>query len=248
LVQEFGAFDNNNSRQRSFHQGGGKETYRDGRGGKHSDVMFAQFSRGRGRGRGHGGSEQYSHTATNSSDELVVGKDGEIKQEIEYFGCHFYGHCSGECPYARRTGANLAHIRYILTHDGTPADIPTPWILLDTCSTVSVSNTHKLVTNIRQCKSDEVLTAITSGGSQIYTQIAELIMFPIDVHFKKDSMATILSFKDVFSIPGFRIMMDTYKEKAFLAHLNNDEIFKFRECSNGLYYYDKECIPRFSRF
>jgi len=95
-----------------------------------------------------------------------------------------------------------------LTQDGTPTDIPTSWIFLDTCSTVSVSNNQKLVTNIKQCKSDEVLTVITNGGSQIYTRMVELIMFPLDVHFKKDSMATILSFKDASSIPGVRIMVD----------------------------------------
>ena len=37
-------------------------------------------------------------------------------------------------------------------------------------------------------------------------------------------------------------MVDIYKKKKFLVHLNNGEIFKFRECSSGLYYYDTDSI------
>ena len=61
---------------------------------------------------------------TQNSKELVPGTDGETKTEIECFGCHFYGHCAGECPYAARSGVNCAHIRLMLTQNGKSVNIP----------------------------------------------------------------------------------------------------------------------------
>ena len=117
-------------------------------------------------------------------------------------------------------------------------DIPKSWVLLDTCSTVSVTNNTNLVTNIRDCEHHEYLKAVTNGGSQLYKQLADMILFPIVVHFKKDSMANILSFKDVFAIPGVRITMDTAKEDAIVVTTEEGKVIRFKPYSNGLFYFD----------
>ena len=40
-----------------------------------------------------------------------------------------------------------------------------------------------MVTNIRTCDNADRLTAYTNGGAQHYTQVADLLMLPLDVHF-----------------------------------------------------------------
>ena len=60
------------------------------------------------------------------------------------------------------------------------------------------------------------------------------------VHFNKDYMATILSFKEVADIPGARITKDTKQEIAMTVSLGNGRILKFKECESGLYFYDTE--------
>ena len=178
--------------------------------------MFAQTEGGRGCGRGAGqggcGSvREVSRTNTNNSKELVLGIYEEAKTEIAFFGCHGFGHYAGECQYQTWMGINCAHIICILTQDRKMAIIQKSWILLDTCSAVSVGNNGNFLIGVRDCQPDEVLTAITNGGSQFYKQLANLATFPITVHFKHDSIANILSFKDVSSIPGTRITISTEK-------------------------------------
>ena len=67
-----------------------------------------------------------------------------------------------------------------------------------------VSNNSNLVTNIRHCSNQNVLTAYTNGGVQKYVRL-----LPITVYFKESSMATILSLESVSDIPGAKITMNT---------------------------------------
>ena len=50
-------------------------------------------------------------------------------------------------------------------------------------------------------------------------------------------MANILAIKDVSSIPGVHISTDSRKERAIMMEYKN-QIIKFQECRDGLYYYD----------
>ena len=59
-------------------------------------------------------------------------------------------------------------------------------------------------------------------------------------HFNKDSMATILYFKEVADIPGVRITTDTEKEIAMTVSLGKGRNLKFKECEYGLYFHDTE--------
>ena len=47
-----------------------------------------------------------------------------------------------------------------------------------------------------------------------FNQKAKLKLLPMSIYYNKDSMANILAFADVASIPGVRITMDTDKERA----------------------------------
>ena len=60
------------------------------------------------------------------------------------------------------------------------------------------------------------------------------------VHLNKNSMAKILSFKEVADIPGVRITTDTEKERAMKLYLGNGRTLKFKECESGLYFHDTE--------
>jgi len=50
-------------------------------------------------------------------------------------------------------------------------------------------------------------------------------------------MANILSLKDLASVDGVHITMDTKKERAILVEFQNT-FFKFHECDDSLYYLD----------
>ena len=100
----------------------------------------------------------------------------------------------GECPYANEPGVNFMHIGCTFTQDRNEVIIPKSWLLLDMCSTVSVYTNEDIVIDIRDISSNEYVTAVTNGGSQVYKKIVHLIILPIKVHFNQDSMGNILSF------------------------------------------------------
>ena len=106
------------------------------------------------------------------------------------------------------------------------------------CATNSVSNNTYLVTYILACKQHERLTVSMNGGLISFDKKSTLKLLPMKVHFNKNSMATILSFKEVADIPGVRITTDTKQEIAMTVSLGNGKTFKFKECESGLYFYD----------
>ena len=127
---------------------------------------------------------------------------------------------------------------YLFTQGNTVFNIPDTWILLDMCSTCNVIKNPILFKNIRECRSEERLTTYTNGGAQHYTQVADLLMLPLDIHFKQNSMANILSFRSVSEIKGARIVMDTSLETSIYVYLLNGCTYEFKQFSNGVYYFD----------
>lgn len=79
----------------------------------------------------------------------------------------------------------------------------------NTCSVYNVAKDPDLITNIRDYKEKESLTIYTNQGVQSYTQLINLILFPLELHLKEDLMANILSLKSVVDIKGSRNTMDT---------------------------------------
>jgi hypothetical protein len=62
-----------------------------------------------------------------------------------------------------------------------------------------------LLSNLR--KSEEVMCVFTNGGSQDYSDIGTLTLFPFNVYYNPRSLANILSLAEVSEM--FRVTMDT---------------------------------------
>jgi len=162
-----------------FHRGGGGRGC--GRsGGGRNNFTFAQTGRG---GRGNGNTVSCSNE--NISDEICPGTNGETHPHIKCFGCSLHGHYKGECPHEVRSGIVSLHLGYMFTQGKNLFNILKTWILLDSCSTVSIARNSDMVVNIRKCAPDERLAVFTNGSAQTYNKMAEIFMFPITVHFKE---------------------------------------------------------------
>ena len=231
LVRESGEYDTVKRQNNRFYRGRG------GRGGRGRDsFMFAQS--------GRGGQGTQTRTNDNNSTEIVPGTDGATYNDVVCFGCGFKGHYRNQCPYAQRSGVISMHLGYDFAQQNGLFMIPDSWILLDTCSTCNVIKNPSLVTNIRDCEYNERLTAYTNGGAQSYSKLGELIMFPMKVHFKKNSMANILSLKSVGDIDGVRIVLDTSVGTSFYVSTTNGTVYEFKQFHNGLYYFDTSTATR----
>jgi len=71
-----------------------------------------------------------------------------------------------------------------------------------------------------------------------FSYIGVFDIFPFKIHYNEDSLAMILSMKDMVNIPGVRVHMDMKNEWAIYNDLENGDSFKFVQCESGLYYYD----------
>lgn len=227
LVIESGEYDS--VRQTSNHRYGRGRSGRGGRG--RSSFLFAQ------QGRGNERDVTYTRINDNNSDEIIAGTDGEVHPTVPCFGCKFLGHYRNACPHVARNGTVSLHVRCTLANKDT-FDISDSWLLLDTCSTCDVIKNPDFITDMKECKPHEQLIAYCNGGEQRYNLVAKLQIFPISVHFKRNSMANIISMKTVTDIEGTRATMDTNNSANIVVTLSGGEDFVFKPCRNGLYYFD----------
>jgi len=95
-----------------------------------------------------------------------------------------------------------------------------------------------MVTNLRNCRNDEILRIHTNGGTQTFHQLGDLKFPPLKVHVNAKSMANILSLKDVAGLEEVRVTMDSKKERSIAVHLSSGLTYVFREGEGGLYYFD----------
>ena len=167
-----------------------------------------------------------------SGKDLVPGTDGKTQAKIQCRLCHKWDHYANQCAHKKL----VQFAQVLLAQQGMNLINP-DCLLLDSCSTISVCCNPKLVQHIRACAPGDGITVMTNGGSQTFNKVADLNILPVEVHFNQDSLANILALSDVANLPGARITMDTLEERVILLHYN-DQIFKFKECVDGLYYYD----------
>ena len=193
------------------------------------------FSRKKPHGVGNVSFTQKDVTCT-----LVPGKDGKVHEVIQCHNCHNMGHYANQCTKKKKV--TLA--QFTLTQNKLEL-INRDWVLLDTCSTVSVFCNSNLVHDIQQCDPGTGLTVVTNGGSQSYNHTAEFNLLPMKVHFNVHSIANILSLADVANLPNTKITMDSSQDKAIFLH-HGDEVYKFEECVDGLYYWDSNNKPKAS--
>ena len=184
-----------------------------------------------------------SFTQKGVSSELVPGRDGRVHEGIVCHNCHKEGHYANQCPHSKKK-VTLAH--FTLAQHKLEL-INKNWILLDTCSTVSVFCNSSLVHNIQTCKPGAGLTVVTNGGAQTYDHKAKFNFLPMNVHFNVHSIANILSLSDVANLPDTKITMDTSKAKEMYLH-HKDRVYTFKECVDGLYYWDTSSTKPKSSF
>eukprot|EP00957_Ditylum_brightwellii_P064436 4890262-Ditylum_brightwellii.AAC.1 len=58
------------------------------------------------------------------------------------------------------------------------------------------------------------------------------------VHFNESTMTTVLSLSDATSLDEVHLTMNTLEECAILVHFDDGKVIKFKECDDGLYYFD----------
>ena len=179
-------------------------------------------------------STNLSFTQKGKTSELVPGRDGKVHKEIECHNCHQIGHYANQCPHKKK----ITLAQFTLAQNKLEL-IDRNWVLLDTCSTVSVFCNSKLVNDIREVCPGSSLTGITNGGLQTYKYTANFNLLPLRVHFNTHSIANILSLSDIANLPNTKITMDSSKEKVMLLH-HNGRIIKFEECVDGHYYWDSK--------
>ena len=194
--------------------------------------------------------QQQDRDHNNQDEASVPGRDGTLISGIICYNCSRDGHYANNCPEEQgeqqhrsrgrgRRGviSTQLAVSFAQTTDNNNL-IPDSWILLDTCSTDSIFKNKHLVSNIRPCSEDDILTMVSNGGVTTYDEIADLNILPIRVHFDENSIANVLSLKDVAAIPGATLTMNTKVDKAISLHLKSGATLSFMPCKEGLYYYD----------
>ena len=113
--------------------------------------MFAQTIRRRDQG------EPRSAPGINLyQGDPVPAKYGQLYSHTECYACHCYGNFSGQFQDKNLKAINLAIIGVMLIKNG--GVIKKTWILLDTCSTYSVTNNLDYVEDANNYDKDEELT------------------------------------------------------------------------------------------
>ena len=146
----------------------------------------------------------------------MPGVDGKIHNIICH-NCNQPGHYANKCPIVPKRHTTLAH--FTLTQQKLEI-INKNWLLLDSCSMVSVVCNPALVHGIKTCAPGQSVTVITNGGAQTFEKTATLNALPLSVFFNPYSLANILSVSDIANLPGAKIMMDSSIEKAIILHYN----------------------------
>ena len=189
-------------------------------------------------------------TPTNNNNS-VPGTDGRT-HDVRCYRCQQWGHYALQCPtqnenenvqmvqveevalteYQDPVGYELS---FAQIKNSKPAHtfICKHWLLLDSQSSISVFNNETLVQNIRN--SYLPVKVHTNGGEQESYQFGDTEFFG-SVWFNPASLANILSLAQVRKY--CRVTMDTRQEPAMIVHLGNGKIMKFKEYTNGLYFYD----------
>ena len=68
-------------------------------------------------------------------------------------------------------------------------------------------------------------------------------LFPLNVYFDQDSLATVISYNEVTKLAGVRIFVDTDAENTINVIMKESNyVYKFRPCGAGLYYLDMDVI------
>ena len=108
-------------------------------------------------------------------------------------------------------------------------------LLLDTCSSISTVFNKELIRNCSVLDvRDHVQLLANGNGNMIYKHEGDLNLLPLKVYYNEESMANVLAMKDIVSIPGVKITMDTSKGREIKVCRSGSDDLVFKECDEGL--------------
>ena len=95
-----------------------------------------------------------------------------------------------------------------------------------------------MIENVHTCTEYEKLRVINNGGMKEYYSIVSLKILIMEVHLNNDLMANILYLKYMAPLLGVNITIDKSKDCVITVSLVDGGIIKFKECEEGIHYYD----------
>ena len=121
--------------------------------------------------------------------------------------------------------------------------VPCKWVLLDSCSTNNVFNNCKLLKHIVGCTDEECLHLTANDSSTVYSLISSMKIFPLRVHFNKNSLANVISLFDLIKVEGIHITMDNKNNYGF--HITfQGKLYYFSPFENRIYFFNTCKEPR----
>ena len=132
---------------------------------------------------------QHHHIVNKYNSTLVTGWDGN-KINAQCYGCHKWGDFAFNLPnnnnnYQRQEQGRgkivtiLFQVIVAFIINEYWDTIPCTWILIDTFSTVSVSNSTYMIGKISDCTDEEYLIVHTNGCSNTFKNISPLKLLPL---------------------------------------------------------------------
>jgi len=194
-----------NQQGMSFLQDTGNDSERSGRGG-------GRGRGGRGRNQGRGSNQQAPSVAATQSENSTNHNDTSAT-ETPYIMLH----CS---PQLQTTFAQ----RY--------ANIPSTWILADSCSSVDIISSHELLHDIHDAKFP--LTLHCNAGAVTISQQGYLGDYPEPVWYHPSGIANILSLNNLTR--HYRVTMDSQDGNALRLHQADGSTIEFHPSATGLYH------------
>ena len=132
---------------------------------------------------------------TEENAKLVPGR-GVATLNATWYKCHKPGHHDYHLTEASRTNICSLHVIHIFAQNQIQKNEPINdnWILLDTCSSVSVMK-NVYLENIQNCNTGGKVLMLTNGGHLSFSQMRSLLLLPMIVHMNESSMVNILFFR-----------------------------------------------------
>ena len=130
----------------------------------------------------------------------------------------------------------MAQIGRCLAQGSCGGAVSNNLILLDPCSTISCKKNNLIVSKVTLILSEKHLRVYSNGGPTDYTTRGTLEILHMGIYVNNNSMANILSIKEVANY--FRMTIDTKEYHAMLARYSKDKAYHFKKCGKGLYYPD----------
>ena len=194
--------------------------------------------------------------------DLIVEEDGntfvhgvnaqgnkvDLKRHITCSRCGKKGHYSDKCPErdgvlqsseetTTEQGTTLIHVGTSCAQNRNEI-IPKNYIIIDSASTNSCFMNEDLVMNIEKVNDQDHLELISTGGTTKFKEMATCKLIPMKVWLNRSKLANILSLKEVASIKGVEVTLDTSVTNAILVHMPGGIIVPFKQYKDGLFAFD----------